>query len=54
VICLPQINLFSIRARDSHGTIGKKKSRKQSAKATLAEGIKEMAKAESRSVCTRA
>ncbi|MGA7379490.1 MAG: hypothetical protein WBX03_01450 [Terriglobales bacterium] len=39
-----QIDLWLIRTRDIMGTVGKKKTKKPSAKATLAEVIKEMAK----------
>ena len=39
-----QIDLRLIRTRDIMGTVGKKKTKEQSAKATLAEVVKEMAK----------
>ena len=39
-----KIDLRLIRTRDIMGTVGKKKTKKQSAKATLAEVVKEMAK----------
>jgi hypothetical protein len=39
-----QIDLCFIRTRDIMGTVGKRKTKKQSAKATHAEVVKEMAK----------
>jgi hypothetical protein len=39
-----QIDLYPARTREIIGTMGKKKTKKQSAKSTLAEVIKEMAK----------